>query len=375
MKLFLCPVSQKSLYIQLMLRELQGEYEPVFREEGGLAEAIACLEAGETVLVHVQWEEFFFLGAQTAPDADAAAERVKEQLRRVTALGGKIVWTVHNALPHQIVHVDQFLEVRRLLARLSTRILVHNHFSRDFLGGQVDLSDNEERIRVLPHPSYAGLYEPEDDAETAVRAGAARASGKFLLGFGTIRKQKGFDMMLETLDPDFNARLAMRVRIAGPGPEGHALQSMFGHRGDIDWDLNYVPMSDVPQLFRAASGIMLPYTRLLTSGVALLALTLGGIIIAPALPTFVDLLPAPLRRFLYDPETPGDLRRVVTELANLTPEEDHDYRLSGMEAVRAVHPRLISAQLGAIYRDAESKSGKLPSTPATRPAQQDCGLA
>lgn len=350
MKLFLCPVSKKSLYVQLMLRSVRDQYQPVFREEGGLAEAIACLEAGEDVLVHVQWEEFFFRAMPTPEQADAAAELAERQLRRVAALGGAIVWTVHNALPHRIPHVEQFMRIRAVLAHIARRILVHNNASRDFIRQQVDVPDADARIILLPHPSYAGLYEPEGVAEAALRTRPDALSEKFVLGFGSIRKQKGFDAMIDALDPAFTAKHGLRLRISGDGAEGPLLRKAYGDRTDIDWDLAYVPMDDVPALFRAASCVMLPYTRLLTSGVALLSLTVGGIIVAPAMPTFVELLPEPLRRFLYKPDDPADLRRVVADVAGLTPEQDRDYRLLGMESVEAVHPALISATLGAIYR-------------------------
>ncbi|WBQ19335.1 hypothetical protein [Sphingobium yanoikuyae] len=50
-KVFHCPISQKSLYVELTFCSLDGKYEPVFREEAGLADAIACLSAAIPALV------------------------------------------------------------------------------------------------------------------------------------------------------------------------------------------------------------------------------------------------------------------------------------------------------------------------------------
>lgn len=350
MKLFLCPVYPKSLYNRLLMREFGDRFEPVFRDDGGLAEALQCLERGEKILIHVQWEEFFFADARTLQDANQVVATVECQLRRIAMLGGIIVWTVHNGQPHMIGHVPQFLKVRGLLALLADRILVHNRASEDFLQNQVPVPDAQNRIILLPHPSYAGLYEPEGAAVAAIER-ASFASEKFVLGFGAIRKQKGFCDMCDALDSKFTRDLKIRLRIAGQGAEGQALKQSLGHRDDIDWDLGYVPMEDVPPLFRAAKCVILPYTHLLTSGVAVLALTLGAIIVAPALPTFLELLPNPLRRFLYAPGDPTGLARVVADVLRLSPQEEQACRLVGIASVASVHPSLISRQLLAIYRD------------------------
>ncbi len=86
------------------------------------------------------------------------------------------------------------------------------------------------------------------------------------------------------------------------------------------------------------------------------------------MPTFVELLPEPLRRFLYNPDDPADLRRVVTELLQLTPEQEIGYRLAGIEAVKSVHPSLISKRLGRIYEHEIEKAAS--SSPIFRDAVQ-----
>lgn len=348
MKLFLCPVYPRSLYNKLLMRAFDDRIEPVFRDRGGLTEALQCLERGERIIVHVQWEEFFFDTVRTAREAGVLADAVEAQLLRIAQMGAPILWTVHNGEPHIAGHTEQFMRIRRLLARIADRILVHNRASVDFLRGQVPVPDPDKRIILLPHPSYAGLYEPDGTAAAAVDC-APQASGRFVLGFGAMRRQKGLGGMCDALDPAFTHRLGIRLRMAGRGADGQALRQAHAQRDDIDWRLDYVPMEDVPPLFRAARCVVLPYTHLLTSGVALLALTLGAIIVAPALPTFVELLPGLPGRFLYAPGDPKDLRRAVAEAVNLTPQEERACRRAGIALVDPVHPDIISRQLLGIY--------------------------
>ncbi|MDR6284805.1 glycosyltransferase involved in cell wall biosynthesis [Methylopila jiangsuensis] len=327
-------------------------YTRLFRKGGGLAEAIACLEASEPVIVHVQWEEFHLNSARTEQGAKRMAEQVIAELRKVKQLSGAIVWTVHNQLPHKVPFNDAFLRIRSALAEVASRIVVHNAASIDMLTAQTGLSGDDRRLTVIPHPSYAGMYEPEGRAAAELRAQTGAAEPPFVLGFGAMRRQKGFDFMLDALDAPFAARHGLRLRLSGKGEEGAALQLAHAHRTDIDWRLDYVPQDEVPALFRSAACLVLPYRRVATSGVALLGLTLGGVIVAPRFPAFVELLPPGLRRFLYEPDDPASLRDVVSEVAALSPEESRAVRLEGLGVAEALHPSRISRALGEAYRAA-----------------------
>jgi beta-1,4-mannosyltransferase len=356
MKVFMCPVSQQSLYVQLLLRSLGERYTPIFRQQAGLAEAVRRLEDGENVLLHVQWEEFFFDKIPTSEAADERLKQVSALLHRFHSLGGSILLTVHNELPHKSPYLDQFLAVRRLVAELASKILLHNGAAATLLQQQTGVSPNDPRLTLLPHPSYAGMYEAEDMTAAALKSPYNLPDGRFVLGFGTMRSQKGFDFMLDTLGRDFTREHNFTIRIAGQGAAGAIWKRQFASRDDVTWDLTYVPREDVPALFRSASCLMLPYTRVLTSGVAMLALTVGGIIVAPAVPTFVELLPGPLRRYLYDPDKPSDAQRAVSEVLQLTPEESLERRLQGAAHASKFHPSIISDRLGAIYDELSGRA-------------------
>ncbi|SHM67522.1 Glycosyltransferase involved in cell wall bisynthesis [Sphingobium sp. YR657] len=369
-KVFFCPVSQKSLYVELTFGSLGEQYEPVFREQAGLAEAIDCLSATIPALVHVQWEEFFFDKVKGAEEANAITTHVEGQLKKVLELGGRIVWTIHNELPHHGKFLDQFLRLRSRLSALASRIVVHNVASLTVLGEQTGLNRADPRIRLVPHPSYAGMYEPEGRAAAEVQSSAPATGDKIILGFGTMRAQKGFDSLLSNLEPRFMQKFGLRFRFSGQGSEGSRLQARF-RRDDIDWDLCYVPREQVPRLFRSAACVVLPYTRVMTSGVALLGLTLGAVLVAPALPTFRELLPRSLHRFLYDPNDPTSMKRVIRRVVLLSAEEARAVRQAGLSVADALHPNWVSAMLGDIYMDLVSELF----TPASVPAEHTKSIA
>ncbi|WP_159993821.1 polysaccharide pyruvyl transferase family protein [Roseomonas sp. 18066] len=336
---------------------LAPDYTPLFVEQAAPAEAddpvtphpqllqaIAHREAGLPVLLHVQWEEFFLRPATTAAEAGALARLVLQQLEALRQRGGRLVWTVHNGIPHRVPHVDAFMALRRWLATHAEAILVHSAHAAAFLAAQVTV--DRARIRVLPHPSYLGHYEPEAAAEAALGTPPSRQ----VLGFGRVQQQKGFDRLVAMLPAEFLAAEQASLRISGHGGRGaRALRRSLAARGDVLWDFRHVPDEEVPGLIRDSACVVLAYARFLTSGVALLALSCGGILVAPDVPQMRELLPPALQRFLYQDGDAVDLQMIVSQVLALSDEERQDCRRLGLQVARGLRPAAIAAELRAVY--------------------------
>lgn len=343
MKVFCCPVSEASIYARITSSSFGDCYEYVYREQGSIRQAIGWLQSGVPVLVHVQWEEFFLEGARTEAEAQVASSEAQRHIRRFLSLGGKIAWTVHNRTPHHVPFINEFLSLRRFLAKSANIVLAHNDASVTLLQDEFGVA--RERIRKLPHPSYLGFYEDEERAANSVD----QVPGRVILGFGSMRSQKGYARMLEMLPPEFMAAQNARIRLSGRGQAGGELRRRHADRPDVDWDLRYVPDNEVPDLIRSAACVVLPYEAFLTSGAALLVLTCGGTIVAPQAPQFREMLPPPLQRFLYEPGNAADMQRAVVAALTLSPAERRSLRIAAVEVARDLHPSRISAQLRGIY--------------------------
>jgi glycosyltransferase involved in cell wall biosynthesis len=354
-KLFLFPVPPASLYNQLLLCDIGADYEKIYYDQARIRDALLCVKGGEPAIAHFHWEEHMLRRTASAQKNDEIAANLEEKLPLIVAHGGKLVWTVHNEAPHRSAHMDAYRRIRRALAQHAHRILVHNRVAIDLLRDQVGLSPDDPRIVLLPHPSYAGLYEPQEVAEAEVRKWEAPEI-PYVLGFGELRAQKGYGPMIETLDPVFTTEHGARLRFAGRGEEGEALRDRFADRADIDWDLGFVPMEDVPAMVRGAACVVLPYERVLTSGVAMLVLTLGGIVVAPTVPTFTQLLPPSLHSFLYVQGDAADMRRATSAALALSATDSRAARLEGIRHVAPLHPRLISQRLRGISDDLAEES-------------------
>ncbi len=339
------PASRESSYVPLLFAGIEARYRCVYREDGSLADARAELAAGGEPIVHVHWEEFVVRECASEAEADRAAAAFSERLAAIHANGGRIAWTVHNEFPHEIAFARAFLAMRATLADLADVVLVHNTVSIDVLAAQVAL--DRSKVRVLPHPSYLGRQE----SEAALDAGLAEPYERRIQAFGWIRLQKGFGEMIAMLPAAWLAARGAHVRISGEGGEAAAVRERVVERRDVRWDIRHVPDAEVPRLLRGAACVVLPYERVLTSGVALLAMSAGAILVAVDIPQLRELIPAPSRRFLYSRGDAAALRRIVDDVFALSDTERRAIVDANLRVARDLHPTKIARRLAAIYDD------------------------
>ena len=337
------PVTPDSNYVPLLFDGIGDRYRPVYLAAAGLHTA-----AWENVaLLHVHWEEFVLRDCRTVAQAEAAMRAAANRLAEIRCAGVRVFWTVHNEVPHDIGFRRQFLALRRRLAEIADVILLHNDLSLPVLKSQVEL--DAAKVRMLPHPSYLGRLE----SEAAVEAGLAQPHERRIQGFGWLRAQKGFGQMIEMLPAEYlQARRAV-IRISGHGPEAAAITRRAG-RADVQWDVRYVPDAELPGLLRTAACVILPYQRVLTSGVALLALSVGALPVAVDIPQLRAVLPAAAQRFLYPRGDGAALRAVIDDVLSLSTSERRSLVAANLAVARSLHPRIIAARLADLYDQALS---------------------
>lgn len=345
MRVFCFAAGSRSLYIPLLHRHIADRYPPVIGAAADPGRALQALRAGEDVLLHIHWEEFVLGKDTSAGAARARALLFTEQLRAFRRAGGRLFWTIHNLLPHRVPHVAEFLALRRFLADRAERILVHSASAIPLLQAQVDLPP--DRVTVLPHPAYTDVYEPAAVTEACTGSAADRS----LLLFGSVRKQKNIGGFIDLLPPEFLAARGAQIRVSGADTEAEAeqIRASQAHRQDVIWDLRYVPMEESPALIRGAACTVLPYESFLTSGVALLVLSLGGLLVAADAPQFRELLPQDNHRFLYRPGDAQDLQRVVDLVLGLSAAERAQACRANLAAAQAHAPDIIGRSLAACY--------------------------
>ncbi len=343
MNVYCYPAGRDSTYVPLLFTGIEDRYRPIYRQDGSLADALADIAAGGDAIVHVHWEEFALGDCRTQAQADEEAARFAQLVAALAAYDAPIVWTVHNELPHVIGYHRAFLAMRAALAAHARAILVHDATSIEVLAAQVDL--DRSRVEILPHPSYLDRF--EDDA--TLRAGLGQPCEPVVQGFGWIRLQKGFNEMIAMLHAEFLRSHGARIRISGDDAEAAAVIARSPGRRDVEWDVRHVPAHDVPVLLRSASCVVLPYERVLTSGVALVAMSVGALLVAVDIPQMRELLPEENHRFLYARGDGAALRRVVGDVFALPALERARVIAANLAVARERRPAIVAQRLATIY--------------------------
>ena len=220
-------------------------------------------------VLHVHWPEALLyspsslrrMGKSVAMVAIVLVARVRRR---------PLVWTVHNETPHERLKGLPAAVFR--LWKSSTNLRIH--LNEGGLG--TGLRQDGARDVLIPHGVYPG--------EMHAAGGHER-----LLYFGAIRRYKGVPALLEAFrnsENDYELRVVGEVedadleqQVLNESSSTERISVQFGRLSDADLDAE----------LRSADGVVLPYTDMTNSGAALLALSRGLPVLAPAVPAMCEL--------------------------------------------------------------------------------------
>jgi beta-1,4-mannosyltransferase len=313
---------------------------PIIQEDT-IRELAELARVGQTTALHLHWLNRVLADARTPTEARRNMEGFLRRLDEYRDVGGRLVWTVHNIVPHGATFED---EEARLSQEVVDRCDVVHVMADDTLEIVAPWFrvPTEKVLRVV-HPSYLGAYE-----DTMTRARARHELGVppdelVFVVLGAIRPYKGLGELLdawEALPADGAPR---RLVIAGGASDEPGIDEILTRAAvhpTVLLHAGLVEPSDIQVYLRAADVAVLPYVRTLNSGALLLALTFGVPVIVPdgGLAGAVD--PAFALTFSHD--DPADLGRVLLEANRLaTP--------AAIAAARAAAERVAPGPLSSTF--------------------------
>jgi glycosyltransferase involved in cell wall biosynthesis len=243
-------------------------------------------------------------------------DRFLPGLVRYQAAGGGVVYTVHNLSQHEDEASNVELAGLGQLLGLADAVHVHSRAMAEEL--QARFGGLPQPV-IIPHGNYVGAYANDVQRPDARRQLEVAGDSFVFLFLGLIRPYKG----LEELLPAFASLADPRVRLLVAGrsrPRHYArdLARMAAADARIHWHPHFVPDNQVQLWMNAADVVVLPYRRVTTSGAALLALSFGKPVVAPALPAFAELMGGnEALGLLYDPNDPDDLVRALEQARSI----------------------------------------------------------
>jgi glycosyltransferase involved in cell wall biosynthesis len=272
---------------------------------------------------------------------------LERRLDRFTAARGRLVWTVHNVVPHDATYPDAEVAVCRLLAERARLVHVLSPETLTAVAPYYPL--DPDRVVVVPHSSYLGVYPARLARGPARRRLGLGREDRVLVTFGRIRPYKGIERLLDALKapPLDDPRLRLLVAGAqGAAPGVQALVDRLTETPRVVVHAQRVPPREVQVWMRSADLAVLPYTAILNSGAFLLAETFGLPVVAPRAGALAAREGQPHVRLFDDGDFEAVLASAVRDLVE-SPEGAAVARESALAAAAANPPEEMARRFAA----------------------------
>lgn len=246
---------------------------------------------------------------------------------------------------------------------LASRLIVHNQTSREELIQRLCI--DVKKISVIPLGNYLEMTCHVPSPSEARRALGIGEAKKVILFFGQIKEVKGIDLLIEALPAIASEVPEALLVIAGrPWRTGfsryEALIDTLGVRDRCLVHLEYVPDDRVPQYYAAADVVVLPYRRIYQSGVILLAMGFGKVVVASDLPGMREVVVDGENGYLFARESKDALAKTLVRALQGHPERA-EIEARALEYVRRRHDwNQIGVKTVQLYRDMLSRPDRPP---------------
>jgi beta-1,4-mannosyltransferase len=236
-------------------------------------------------LFHVHWVDELVVGVRW-PKHIIKVSLFLAYVLLCKMLGRPIVWTVHNVGAHESNY--PLLE-KILWAVFLPQVAWAIHLCPASTEAIHRLTSTPPKVSIIPHPHYRSVYETCLGSE-ATRG--SRGDAFVFSSFGLIRLYKGFENLSQVFH-SWNFQAAS-LKIAGAPmfkESAQVVNEMLRlSEGDarISFYLRALSRAELRDFVCSSDLVVLPYHKLMNSGVAALALSLGRPILGPAVGCILD---------------------------------------------------------------------------------------
>lgn len=264
---------------------------------------------------HVHWLNFVFSDDMSEVAAKEASDEFLAKIELFKALGGTVVWTIHNILSHDAKHHDVEIGLSTRLAELVD--ILHFHAAESVEEVAKVFPVPREKVRVARHGHYIGAYPDLVTPEIARSYLDLDPLDDVILFNGQVRGYKGIDTLIST----FRRILAERptaVLVIGGAAREDPLTNLSNplsefERSRIRFINRFLDDAELQVFLRAADFAVYPYRNILTSGSLMLALSFGLPVVIPEVAMTRAVLGNSSAGMIYD-GTAGELEDALIRM-------------------------------------------------------------
>jgi beta-1,4-mannosyltransferase len=219
---------------------------------------------------------------------------------RLSGVG--VVWTIHNYLAHESPFPEIELWVRRRLAGLAQRIILHHESSVELISQAYQF--DRQKAAVIPNGHYRQAYGNPVEATVAREQLNLPLTGRIYLNFGLLRPYKGVEKLIRVWQQNQSKFAQDTLLIVGKAFDSDyetKIKTLAQGGGGIIVYPEFVEDSQLNLFFSAADVIVLPFETILNSSSLILGMSYGKPIIAPRIGGIPETM-AIADTLLYDPD-------------------------------------------------------------------------
>lgn len=238
---------------------------------------------GRVNALHLHWLAGF-VAARSARGAWRKFLRFAAALCLARLLGYRIIWTLHNMLPHERPHRGVDVAGRYLMAAVTHAIICHCGYARRAYARRFR---RQRDLHVIPHGNFVAAYPNHVSRAEARRQLGIPPDAFVFVSFGNIRTYKGHDDLLAAFARLPGDHLRMVVAGARHASYAGALAAATPSDPRVIFSEGQVPIDQLQVYFNAGDVAVFPYRDALTSGALITALGFGK----PVISTRVGCIP------------------------------------------------------------------------------------
>jgi len=212
---------------------------------------------------------------------------VLQKIKKYAAKEKKIIWNLHNKIPHKTKNVSKAKEFMKTMAEISHKIVIH---SSETIGVIKEIcGDNQailNKIVYVPHPNYTGTYGNEKTENSL------QDSILSLCFFGAVKEYKNIELLISAISElnfdDVELKIIGRCRSK---KYARNLKSLIAGNGRIKTDFRFIKDKEIPWITANSHLFVLPYNldSSLNSGATILAFSYGRTVLSSETGTLADI--------------------------------------------------------------------------------------
>jgi glycosyltransferase involved in cell wall biosynthesis len=263
-------------------------------------------------IIHVQW----------VPLIDRGISVELWLLKLAKRRGAKLVYTVHNLLPHD-PKKDYQKEFDRVYGFMDA-LICHTRETKDRLIEEFGVDGR--KLWVIPHGPLFYDHEPIEKNEAKRRLGIS-PEHRMVLYQGLVRRYKGLDFLLDAWSELHQKEPNARLLIAGRGEAGDmemvkAKVEALGLQSSVRLDLRYITSEELPIYYQAADIAVYPHREITQSGALMTGIAFRKPIIATNLTGFREALEGYAGAVIVEYGEVKRLSKALEELIGNLPEAE-----------------------------------------------------